>query len=212
MSVFLYPLANYSSTAEVVHGGKPGYNGLGDVNSFVKHPMLDYNSIYFDGSDSSYVELSVGRNNELSNSDWSFVMFMYSAVPYKGTVFDFIYDGLPKERDTWSTNIRLELNESHMLLTMRGPDEEDYGSTVIDKPTIFISKTWIPLSVVHKKSNGRIQIQTENQMLYKSQDFQNNQNDVKLPLPAKIKLGNAYNLSNPFEGLSVLLYINQSLK
>ena len=195
--VFLYPLANYTGTAEVVHGGTPGYNGLGDVNSFDKHPMLDYNSTYFDGNNSSFVELRVGTSENI-NGDWSFTMFVYSVAPHTGTVFDFIYDGGTQTNDKWSNTIRLELNETHMLFTLLGDEDKDYGSAVIDKPAVLTHETWIPLSVVHDKSNGKIKIQTINDILYASST--DNENGVKLPLPARLKLGGAYNQYSPFEG------------
>ena len=197
-SVFLYPLANYTGTAEVVHRGTPGYNGLGDVNCFDKHPMLDYNSTYFDGSNSSFVELRVGTSVNI-NGDWSFTMFVYSVAPHTGTVFDFIYDGGEQSTDKkWSNTIRLELNETHMLFTLLGREDKDYGSAVIDKPAVFTSETWIPLSVVHDKSDGTIKIKTTNGILYASKN--DNENNVKLPLSARIKLGGAYNQYSPFEG------------
>ena len=159
--------------------------------------MLDYNSIYFDGSDSSFAELRVGTTANI-DKDWSFTMFVYSVAPHTGTIFEFIYDGGEQSNgDKWSNTIRLELNESHMLLTMLSPNGQGYGSAVIDKSTIFTSDRWIPLSVVHHKNNGNIDIQTENKMYtFKP----NNEDKVRLPLPARIKLGGAYNRSNPFEG------------
>ena len=197
-SEYRYPLADYTGSAEVVRTGTNGNDGLGTVSSYTPHPSLPYNSLYFHGTTSSFVELSVDTQYTVS-SDWSFTMFVYSKAPHHGTIFDYVYDGpMPQAGVEWSNKIKLELNESHILFTMQGPNGEDYGTAVLG--TIFTAEAWVPLSVAHDSSNGDLIIMTLDNEFYKSKDFQNNADDILLPQPGKVKLGEAYDVSNPFEG------------
>ena len=197
-SVYRYPLADYTGTAEVVQGATNGYDGLGLVTSFTSHPSLPYNSLYFDGSDSSFAEVRVGTQYTVEN-DWSFTMFVYSVAPHTGTIFDFVYDGIPTEAPPkYSDKIKLTLNDSQIVFTMEGPDGQDYGSDVLG--TIFTSEGWIPLSVVHDEASGDVIIQTFDNEFYESKNYQNNQNNVKLPQPAKIKIGGSYDTPSTFKG------------
>lgn len=182
----------------MVHGGASGYKGLGYVTSFPPHPLLPYNSLYFNGTVSSFVELRVGTQNTVLG-DWSFTMFVFSRAPHRGTIFDLVYDGVSPLSDPLISNkIKLELNDSQIVFTMVGSDGKDHGCAVLG--TIFTAEAWIPISVVHEEAKGDVIIQTADNVFYLSSDFQNNRNNVKLPQPAKIKLGGSYDGSPPFEG------------
>ena len=182
----------------MVQGGTNGDDGLGSVSAYTPHPSLPYSSLYFHGTTSSFVELRVGTQFTLS-SDWSFTMFVFSKAPHRGTIFDFVFDGQSAQAgQLWSNKIKLELNDSQIVFTMHGPNGQDYGSAVLG--TIFTTEQWIPLSVVHDMSNGEVKIMTLNNEFYKSKDFQDNTKNIQLPQPAKVKLGGAYDNSNPFEG------------
>ena len=197
-SVYRYPLADYTGTAEVVQGGGSGYEGLGYVSSFASHPSLPYGSLYFSGDPNSYAELRVGTQYTVA-TDWTFAMFVYSQAPHRGTIFDFIYDGGGVPGPLWSNKIKLELNDSVIVFTHLGPRGENHGSAVVG--TIFNAEAWIPLSIVHDKKKGDLIIQTYNNKFYVSNNFQNNRNNVKLPQPAKIKIGGSYDTSSqPFTG------------
>ena len=197
-SVYLYPLANYTGTAEVVQGGGSGYDGLGYVTSFASHPSLPYGSLYFCGDSNSYAELRIGTQYTVQN-DWTFVMFVYSKAPHRGTIFDFKYDGAGVAGPLWSKRIKLELDGSDIIFTHIGTNGDDHGSAIVG--TIFNAEVWVPLSVYHDESSGNIILQTSGNEFYKSSDFQNNRNNVKLTHPATIKIGGSYDASSlPFEG------------
>ena len=196
--VYNYPLVNTTGTAEVVYGGYSGYEGLGAVTAFSPHPSIENAPLYFFGSDYSYAELKLGEEAALTN-DWSFNMFVYSIAPHTGTIFDFVYDGNTQLPDSlFSSRVKLQLNGSHIILEMLGPSGEDYGSAVVG--TIFTAEMWIPLGLVHDKSNGDVTLQTLGIKFYESKDFQDNSNHIKLPQPAKIKIAGAFNESSPFKG------------
>ena len=197
-AAYLYPLADYTGSAEVMRTGTNGSDGLGTISSNTPHPSLPYNSLNFHGTTSSFVELRVDTQYPVTQ-DWSFTMFVYSKAPYRGTIFDYEYDGpTPQTGIEWANKIKLELNESNILLTIQGPNGEDYGNAVVG--TIFTAEVWVPLSLVRDTSNGDMIIMTTNNEFYKSKDFQSNPQDILLPQPGKIKLGEAYGVSNPFEG------------
>ena len=196
-SVYLYPLANNTGTAEVIYGGGSGYDGLGYVTSFSSHPSLPYGSLYFEREPYSFAEIKIGTQFIIQN-DWTFTMFVYSKAPHRGTIFDFMYDGTGSD-PLWSDRMKLELNDTEIVFTHVGSSGDDHGSAVIG--TIFNTEAWIPLSVVHDESTGNTIIQTVGNEFYKSSDFQNNRNNVKLSQPAKIKIGGSYDATSlPFEG------------
>ena len=181
-----------------MYGGLSGYEGLGFVTTFTPHPSLPYNSLYFDGIPSANVELKLGTQYTV-DSDWSFVMYVYSYAPHQGTIFDFMYDGsLPQSNSLFTNRIKLELAGSNMILTMEGPSGEDYGSATLG--SFITAEAWIAVGVVHDRSNGDTIVMTKDNEFWKSKDYQNNQNDVLLPQPAKIRIGGAYGVPSPFKG------------
>ena len=208
-SVYRYPLADYTGTAEVVHGGSSGYSGLGEVTSFQPHPSLPYNSLYFHGTAASYLELMLGGDYTLKN-DWSFTMFVYSIEPHRGTIFDLVYEGRTQQKTGFFfKQIKLELTDSNIVLTMHGPSGQDYGSATVG--TIFTAEEWMPLTVVHDKANGDVIMFTEAQEFYNSKQIQDNQNNIVIQQPAKIKLGGAYQDHTPFKG-SIVCFLVYDMK
>ena len=209
-SVYLYPLANYTGTAEVVYGGGSGFDGLGYVTYFTSHPSLPYGSLNFCGDSNSFAELHLGTQYTVQN-DWTFVMFVYSKAPHRGTIFDFKYDGAGVAGPLWSDRIKLELTDSQIIFTHLGTNGgADHGSATI--ATIFTTEAWIPLAVVHDESSGNTFIQTMGNEFYKSSDFQSNRNNVKLAQPAKIKIGGSYDQSSlPFEGSIVCFAVYDAM-
>lgn len=209
--VYKYPLADYTGTAEVVYGGRSGYDGLGFVSSYTPHPSLSYNSLYFHGTSLSFAELHLGTEEPIS-TDWSFTMFVYFSTPHRGTIFDFVYDMSAggQQGQLWSNKIKLELNETHIIFTILGPAGQDFGSDVIG--TIFAEESWIPLSVIHDESSGDVTIQTLDTEIFTNKGFYKNQNKVQLAQPAKIKIGGSYDSeSYPFEG-SIVCFVIHNVK
>ena len=191
---YLYPLADSTGTAEMANGDARGYDGLGDVTSFDKKPPPDYKSMYFHGTDSSFVKLKVGDQTRIE-SDWSFAMFIYSTYPPRGTVFDYYYDSVSD-----SVNGRLV---SRLQLILNGPRAflnifERERNITIEFENFFRTEEWVQLAIVHSFNSGRITILTsDDREVYTSED---NEFRVGVPMQAEIKLGGAFGTSDPFEG------------
>lgn len=182
----------------MIHGGTNGYEGLGFVSSSARHPSLPYNSLSFHGTFSSFAELRAGMQY-MTDSDWSLIMFVKSSAPIQGTLFDLRYGGPGEPDQVWSNKIKLELNGTHIVLTIFGPFGGDYGAGF--HGTTFTSEEWSPLSVVHDSLNGNVYIQTLHTKVFTNKGLYKNQNRIKLPQPTKIKLGGSYDTkSYPFEG------------
>ena len=189
---YLYPLSETTESAEVVYGGGGNDDTCGR-SAFLSHPSLPYASILLQRTEFSYLELTVGTQT-IIDGDWSFAMFIYSLEPYCGTIFHYVYDSqLPvigESEDLYADEIKVELNDTHILFSLLGPNKEDYGSAVIG--TIFTAEEWISLLVAHDEDNGVITIETKNNKFYKSSDYQDNTEGVLLHQPGKIKLGGSY--------------------
>ena len=215
-SKYRYPLAEYTGSAEVEYGGDFVENPC-SKDPFFSHDSLPYQPIYLTGSEDSFLELKLGLQTVVSG-DWSFSMFVYSFAPHVGTIFHYLLDnealpvGVTSETETsklYLTEIKLELNGTHLLFTMLGAWKHDHGSAVI--PSIVNTEAWIPLAVSHDKSSGEVLLVTDNNKFYQSSDYQDNTDNCLLAQPGKIKLGGSYNSpASPFHGSIVCFAIFDS--
>ena len=201
-SSYRWPLANYTGGTEVDHGNSVGKIGCTMVSG-PNYALLGYDSLFFSGAASSYVELDIGSENILT--DWTFVLVIYISDIAGGTIFHLLYDGPTDSSSTlYSDEIQLKLNETHITLVILGSNGEDFGTVEVLHGLAI--QQWIWLVVSHQANNGNTIIRTVDTILYESLAAQDN---IFFHQPAKIKLGGSYgDQILPFTGsiLCVSLY------
>ena len=193
---YLFPLTDTTGTAQMVNyiSGTRGFNGLGDVTSFDVDQQIitDHKAIHFHGTNSSFVELTVGEQNAIG-TEWSFAMFIYSADPRRGTVFDCHFNaGSRGANSQFDSRIRLTLNGASAVLNI----SQKKNNISISFKNFFRIEEWVSLAIVHK--DMKIKILTEGTKVHEY-----NVDDEKMArvtVPAKIKLGGAFDISDHFEG------------
>lgn len=198
MLAYRWPLANYTGGAEVLYGNNNGKVGCTVVTG-PKPPLVPYYGMYFDGSVSSYVEIGMGTEKNLS--DWAFVVFLFLYDLTGGTILHYKYDGPTVLSPSYSDEIRIWLNGSHIMLIIRGPSGEDFGTVAVQHGFIVGQRTWLMFS--HGYNDGRIIIRSLDSVLY---DSYTATNFVYIHQPAKIKLAGSYGYEAlPFKGSIVCL-------
>ena len=173
--------------------GTLGFNGLGDVTSLDVDLIPDNKAIYFHGTDSSFIELTVEDQTPLGTKQWSFAMFIYSTDPRRGTVFDYHFNAENRGANSqFDSRIRLTLNGASVDLNIT---QQEYN-IIIPFENFLRTEEWVFVAVVHK--DMKIKILREGTKVREYEDVK--VKSVRITVPAKIKLGGAFDISDPFDG------------
>ena len=185
----LWPLSPDIGGADV-WGGVPALPVGCSVIAGETHPDLPYSGLAFSGITSvSYVDVTVSDTSAIN--DLSFTMFIYQTGDVTGTLLHMFNPNAPQmEIDRYPKKVLSEMilfgNETHLVLSLIGPNNADYGRVEIDNPIPL--NTWYPLGFAHDASDGEVTFITWDQELF-VQHKDTMLDDVYLGQPTTIRIG-----------------------